>query len=288
MPRTGVLVLCYAAPAVIGRVVRLLGSEHFRYFLHVDAKLELAAYQGRMMHASGVTFVEPRIGVFWGGYNTIEAELALARAALADPALENFILISDDSAPLLPAERISEALGASPDRISCEARRPDHVFYRNFYYVDSKFTSLRHVVMAERAFTDADSLAIQRLERLRAQGKKPLPALYVGRQWWSFGRDSLSRIVSLIDGDAHLAESFRVSFIPDEMFFQTAYRMCCADRAHRDMPVYADFRRQAKLPWVFSSAAEIAAAGIGEDFLFVRKIKADCPGIVDDLAGGWG
>ena len=288
MPRIGVLVLCYAAPLIIDRVVGLLGTEHFRYFLHVDAKLDLGAYQRQMRAAHEVTWVEPRLGVFWGGYTMIEAELSLARAALADQALEAFILISDDSAPLLPASRIVQALTEAPDRITCDARKPDHVFYRNFYYVDSKFTSLRHVVMAERAFTEADSQAIQRLERLRSQGKKSLSALHVGRQWWSFGRDSLSRIVSLIDGDAHLADSFRFSFIPDEMFIQTAYKLCCPDRPHRDIPVYADFRRKVKLPWVFSSADEIAAAEPGEAFLFVRKVKADCPHVVADIAEGWG
>ena len=88
MSKIGVLVIGANAPKILGRVLDLFVDPRFRFFLHVDSKLNLATYLKDMGGAERVTLVEPRIRVFWGGYSMIEAELALIDTALPDPAVD--------------------------------------------------------------------------------------------------------------------------------------------------------------------------------------------------------
>ena len=110
MSKTAVLVLCYAAPKIIDKLIGLCEERFFKFYLHVDSKLQLEDYTAGMLNAGRATFIQRRIPIFWGGFRMIEAQIALAEAALGDSEIDNVVLISDDTAPLRSPESIYGAL----------------------------------------------------------------------------------------------------------------------------------------------------------------------------------
>jgi hypothetical protein len=286
MSKIGVLVLCYSAPLIIDRVIGLLGQDHFRFFLHVDAKLNLSDYTTNMKNADRAVFIEDRTAIFWGGFSMVEAQIALARAALADSELAAFILISDDTVPVRPAADIHAALTAAPDRIECSSKGRTRKCYDEFYFPDSKFSSLRGRDMYESYVRPADFENFEQMVQLRRRGKKPLKTLYFGRQWWSLGRPSLEAILRLAQQDDWLFQSFRFSVCPDETFFQTCFRLCFPQAPLLELPTYADWNRPAVRPWVFSSADDLRSTKFGQEHLFVRKIRRDLPELAGVLTKG--
>jgi hypothetical protein len=287
MNKIAVLVLGCFAPLVLDRVLGAFADERFKFFLHLDAKEDLEAYLGQMQHRARLQIVTSRIPIFWGGFSMVQAEIKLAQAALADPEISSMILLSDDTAPLFGPDKIYQALSEVPDRITCQANgRPRH-WYSDFYYPDSKFSSLRGIAMDHRQLLPVDFQNILQLEKLRAKGKKNIPILYFGRQWWALSRASLTKILAYLQADSHFMESFRFSLFPDETFFPTAYRTCFPHTETIDIPVFAEYNKHVH-PWLFTSAAEIKDTKMGPEHLFVRKIKPSMPEIIDELAAGFG
>jgi hypothetical protein len=284
--KVGVLVLGAYAPLVLDQMIEKFEGNNFRFFLHLDSKQNLEAYTGKMKNTSALCVVEPRVKVYWGAISMVEAEIVLAKAALADPSISSMILISDDSAPLAAPSVIYQALLDQPDRITTTPNgRPRH-WYDEFFYTDSDFAALRGVDMGLKHFLPSDFANISRLEKLRARGKKKIDILYFGRQWWSLSRASLQTVLQFVDQDEHFMESFRFSLFPDETFFPTAYRLCFPAAPASEIPTFADYGKPVH-PWQYSSADEILAVKTGPEHLFIRKIKPGCEGVIAALAETW-
>jgi hypothetical protein len=287
MSKVGVLVLGSWGPQILDRVLGIFNDERFRFFLHIDAKQDLAAYTAKMQHAGRLTLIENRVEVFWGGFSMIEAEIVLIEAALRDAEIGTMVLVSDDTAPLRSPDAIYSALTEVPDRITCTPNGRPKSWYEDFFYTDSKFAALRGIGMDQKQFRPSDFENILRLERLRAKGKRKIETMYFGRQWWALHRESAATILEFLKQDEHFVESFRFSLFPDETFFPTAFRICFPDKKTPDIPTYADYARPVH-PWQFTSAAEIRETKFGPEHLFVRKIKVEMPDIITDLAAAWG
>ena len=156
--KIGILVLCCWAPSIVAKVISQFDKQECKFFLHLDGKRDLDAYRQQMGPTPGkhVRFIDNRVTVFWGGFTMVEAEIALAAAALADPEISQVILISDDTAPIWRPEAICDALRAYPDRITCIPNGRPRRWYEEFYFADSNFSNLRMIDMEERSFNDQD------------------------------------------------------------------------------------------------------------------------------------
>ncbi len=286
MNKVAVLVIGAKAPKVLGRVLDLFDDERFRFFLHVDAKINLDAYRKELGHADRLTMIEPRIAVFWGGYSMIEVELALMREALADPDVANLVLWSDDTAPLRAAEEIYQSLMNAPDRIASEVRDYTQEWYTKFYFGDSNFTSfIKH--LDPRDFGAADWENIKRLQLFKQRGKKELKKVFFSRQWWSLGRDSATTILRYIEQDEHLVESFRYSLFPDEIFFATLYQLCGLKADVSEVPMFADYERP-PVPFVYTRPRDLPdPRKVPSNYLFFRKIWPWSVDLVDRMASQW-
>jgi len=102
--RGAILVLCFREPNVLRAALPVYRAADLDVFLHVDAKLDQAAYLRALgPPAADCRLVEDRQTVFWGGFSMIRAEMALLRDALQRDAYDSFTLVSDDSFPWLTA-----------------------------------------------------------------------------------------------------------------------------------------------------------------------------------------
>jgi hypothetical protein len=291
--KVALLVLGGYASLILDEVLELFDKARFRIFLHVDAKQDLANYIANLKNIEKVTLIQNRVEVFRGGFSEVEAEIMLIEAALQYPDVSNLILLSDDSAPLVSPDMIYDSLVTNPDRITCVPDGHPRHWYDNFFYSDSKFSSLSDVAMEQRFFTEQDLQSIQRMEALRRRGKKQIPTVFFGRQWWALGRPSAFEMLHYIKNDEHFVDSFRFSLFPAEVFFSTIYRTCFPTSRTLDSPTYADYGRRVNPygrqihPWVYSSSQEIRDTKFDREHLFVRKINPDLPEVIRDFAQSW-
>ncbi|WP_112661585.1 beta-1,6-N-acetylglucosaminyltransferase [Microvirga flavescens] len=271
-----ILVLANAQVGSLRKFAREFDPERYRFYVHLDARRDMAAYLGDEPMPEHVRFVENRLPIFWGGFNMIRATEILANEALKDEAHFAFSLVSDDSFPLLADRKLYEAISTQPLRIDTWAIGPEHAHYprySRFFDFDCAHGSPRYLAVEERYIQLSDFDRYERLRRLMERGKSQL-SIYAGSQWWTLPRDILQECLACLHDDANLRESFEFSAIPDEIVFQTlTRRLVEADRAIPGTGMVYDFARDPK-PFVFSRIDELKPDLINGR-LFIRKVVPD-------------
>ena len=278
MDRIGLLVLGSQAPLILDAVLDGLDDARFRVFLHVDAKLPLEHYTRPLRNLARITLVEPRTKVFWGGFSMIEAETTLIRAALADPSIRTFTMLSDDAAPVRRADVLYTALRDGPNRMSFDLRDDVQPWYRGFYCPDAEFSMYRDRAWQERTVSETDLDTLRRLVALRERGKKPLDRVFFSRQWWSLDRPTLESILRVMDEDTHLTESFRFSVMSDELMFATIFQLLHPGRVTLGVPMCMHFTPHCR---TFHTPAELAELRVQPDHLFARKLHPERTELVE-------
>ena len=248
-----VLVMAWREPEVLSLVAPVYRQAGFDIFVHLDAKTPLVSYLRALAgEAQHCRFLDRRIGVFWGGFSMVEAALELLRTAFATGRYSNFLLVSDDTLPVVPLRHLGEWLNLRLDRISARPVADDEPFsqrYRQFFMLDHPATSLRGRPIETSFLDDAFFAGLGRLERLRAGGKAKIP-LHYGSQWWCLTAETAATVLALHRERHDLRESFEFSAVPDEMYIQTLVANYGKNKISGG-PVYVDWSREPK-PYVFS------------------------------------
>ncbi|HEU5047887.1 MAG TPA: hypothetical protein VFT64_08605, partial [Rickettsiales bacterium] len=63
------LILAHYQPELLRRLVLRLKSPWARFFIHIDAKSDIAPFLSALEGISRVTLVSQRIPVYWGGWS---------------------------------------------------------------------------------------------------------------------------------------------------------------------------------------------------------------------------
>jgi hypothetical protein len=182
----------------------------------------------------------------------VEAAIELLGTACATGLYSNFLLVSDDTLPVVPVKRLREALTAGVDRISMRKLAEDDIFYQRysrFFLLDHQATSLLGRPIEKSFLDEAFFEKLVRLENLRATGKVQIP-LYYGSQWWCLTNETARTILALNAEQDRLRQSFEFSAVPDEMYIQTLVSNHTKNKIAGG-PVYVDWSREPK-PYVFS------------------------------------
>jgi len=268
------LVLGYRAPTCLSAAAPIYKAAGFEIFVHVDAKADLEGYQSAMgSQAENCIFIPNRQKIFWAGFNMVRAELALLMAALEQNRnLTNFVLISDDTFPLLPVSQLQNFLSQPVDRVMLRRLPPDDLFisrYRRFFFLDHIATSLLGRPIETSSIDDDFLSNISRLSGLKSIGKKEIDLFY-GSQWWSLTRQSAELVLSHYERDAHLTMSFEYSAVPDEMFIQTLIGNFSDKNLLRAGCVFVDWTRNPR-PFAFARPSDLPVK-LGPEYAFLRKI----------------
>ena len=217
----------------------------------------------------------PRTTIYWGGWNMVIATMSLVEAAWNHDTYDRFVLISDDSTPLVPLASMLERLAEAREFIWV-CRENQHEFmdrYSNFYFLDHPATCLSWVHMDARTLDSAFFAGVRDAEMLKMRRKKPV-AFRHGDQWWALSRAAILRAITSYKQDRWLTDSFRFSMVPDEQYFQTVIGEIWEERF-----LYTDRRDPAGRPSPFISLPEIREQ-VSSDYLFARKID----GSVEEIA----
>jgi hypothetical protein len=282
MTRLAYLILGSYAPEVLGQHIRALKGYPVQFFVHVDHRLDLNDYRSKVGSLGDITFLSERIPIFWGGFSMIRATVALAETAMACREFASYTLISDDTFPLQPIETVIDGCLADVAQLQIwdATASADRVArYTGYHYRDSNMTNFRHAVEnSERCVRAEDIAAMKEIEELMKRGKKNVH-LYGGSQWWSLKERHLHEILNLYHTDRHMTQSFAYSMIPDESYFQTAFKICFPKEPTKGTPVLVDWSRPPPRPYAFETCADLERAQLADNgkHVFVRKVRPKAP-----------
>lgn len=278
-----VLVMAYKEPTVLSMVVPVYLKAGFDVFVHLDAKASAFDYARAMgEQARHCRFVEPRSPIFWGGFTMVEATVRLLEEALRTKEYSNLLLVSDDTLPIVPVDRLRSALSTKIERISIRRVREDELFmqrYREFYFLDHPATSLLGRPIETSRIDDAFLQTFSRLLERRKAGKVDVPLFY-SSQWWCLTAEAARTVLSIHAERADLRESFEFSAVPDEIYFQTLVGNYARANGFIQGPVYVDWAREPK-PFVFSAFEDFAGA-VSPDHMFIRKVSSQHRAFLDE------
>jgi hypothetical protein len=280
------LFLAYDGASVLRNAIPVLKAAGWDLFVHLDKKADRAKYEQELGEmSSSVHLIEDRVEVFWGGYSMIKAELALLQTAMRTNDYSKFLLLSDDSFPILPPDRLNAHFGNGEDLITIAPQPPHSPFYsryHGFFCYDHPTTAMRSPPGAGRNEREIDENLehrIAEIEVLRRIGKKNIE-VYYGSQFWALTLDTVKFLVNVCQEDLHLVKSFEYSALPDETMVQSLIGNYRTGGRHETGPVYADFSVGG--PRVLSSQAELPL-DFQDTHAFVRKISPQATEFMEQM-----
>ncbi|MFC3170003.1 beta-1,6-N-acetylglucosaminyltransferase [Paracoccus fontiphilus] len=223
--RLGVVLLCHADLGLAARLARIWVDDGARVAIHVDAKVS-AAPLARLKHTlkdcDRILFTR-RHRCSWGRFSLVRATQDAAEELLQRfPDTTHVYLASGACLPLRPVSDLIAYLGADPDRDHIESVSTHDVGWTVGGLNEERFTLFfpfdwkRHRWLFDR-FVDW-----QRRRGIRRKMPGGL-APHLGSQWWCLTARTLRAILT----DPQRAEFdrfFRLTWIPDESYFQTLVR----------------------------------------------------------------
>lgn len=269
------LVIANDKPLVLEYTASRLTQYGIDIFVHVDAKVDIEAYRSSINEkvASYINWIPQRMAIFWAGYSMIDATWNLVHAT--DQKYDRYLLISDDSVPIIPIDELFLNLSFDIDRISARKLQPSDKFksrYDEFFYLDSKATALRGRTIENSYFSESEINEIISMNRLRSIGKSALD-VYYGSQWWALTADTVFKIEDKLAKDRNLLDSFKYSAVPDEIMFQTLTALLKPDIPRAQSPMSVDWTKLPK-PYVYKNISDLSMAieARKKDSFFLRKI----------------
>jgi hypothetical protein len=277
------LVLAYNGATVLARALPILTEAGFDVFIHLDRK------SGREQYAQALggagrqcVFIEDPYEIHWGGYALMQAELKLLATARATGPYDKYLLISDDSFPVVPADQLREQVTVEADLITAVLQtRASYIYqrYYDFYCFDHVTTSIRggpRTGIIDVALENK----IAEIAALRRIGKKSID-VYWGSRFWALGQASVDLVLRMAAEDRHLAKSFEYAALPDEMMIQSIIGNYTSHGALTTGPVYADFSQEGG-PRIIAAENELPL-DLQPSHLFLRKIAPDAADLLDGM-----
>lgn len=280
--RMAIGVLAAKAPQVLERTLSHWPADTCTVHVHVDGKVGIERYAFVETHPHA-RLISDRQRIFWGGFNMVEAELALMRAALAESDFDVFLLQSDDAAPLLTQERMRAVL-ADPERWVPFSATDLEVIRQRYSAYSCLDVPASNPQSGTQSFQPEDFDLILDMRLLMESGKAFVPELYWGSQWKCLARADVQYVLEFDARERHVRRSFKYSYVPDEMYINTILGTAPHGARYLRRCIWNDFSRLVK-PYVFQSRDELEVA-FAEEYMFARKIHdpALAARIIADLA----
>lgn len=212
-------ILAHHNPPHLKRLITKLSTPQCEFFIHLDKKTDEKEFAS--LKRDGVHFCTNRVGVYWGGFSMITAEIELLTLVLnSRKHFDYIVLLTGSDYPIR-----------------------SNTYIHHFFKTLNGSEFMNCIMMP----SDAASKPISRLTRyrinpdnyllslLRIRLKKPLPIM-IGRNYkkvfgslfpyggsgnWTLTTDACRYIINFIDKNNHIVTFFKNTFCPDEMFFQT-------------------------------------------------------------------
>lgn len=286
--RIAYLLFVYRNPLLIGRLIGRLRSENARFFMHVDAKADIAPFE--TLAATDVTFTQRRVRVQWAEFSGVEAILTLIETALGSGQKFDYLwLLSGSEYPIKSRESIEaflqKNLGAEFINLikmpNAEAGKPLSRINTKRISSERPIARLAYKALAKAGFAQRDY-------RDHLKGLEP----YAGNTWWTLSQKACHYVLDYARNNPSVVDFFRETFAPEEMFIHTILgNSPFCSRVRRNL-VFEDWTQRAGHPETITAAhlpifdkerVEVADVfGTGEA-LMARKFSDASPGLLDEL-----
>lgn len=230
--RVAYLLLVHAHPGQVVRLIDRLAVPWARFFVHVDRKVDDAAFRRALCGRPEVHFLKNRQAIFWGGFRIVKATLDLLEAAFLHPArFTHFILLSGSDYPIKPNPLIAERLRASPQNflhiertLSTETRRNA---VNSYHFKDIRW--LNHTAPPRGPTDKILRWACHRTVWALGYSNRtrPLPAaftFYKGSQWWCLRRDAVAYVLDFTKTEPAILAFHKYAHAPDEIYIQSVIK----------------------------------------------------------------
>jgi hypothetical protein len=283
------LVFTYKNPAVLQRTIKVLSGKDCAFFIHVDAKSDIAKFSA--IRGSNVSFTEIRLPVHWAEFSGVRAILLLLRQALeSSQGFEYFVLLSGSEYPLRGADYIHDFLARNngTEFISMVSM-PNEAAGKPL----SRVNTLR--LPSEQPVSRFLMKGLARVGLANRDHRKYLGDLvpYAGNTWWTLTRAASEFVVEFGKANPHVGDFFRNVFAPEETYFQTILgNSPFSPRIRRNL-VFEDWSGQSAHPTMinrrhvsaFAACEQVYSRdpyGVGE-VLFARKFSDDSLDLLDEI-----
>jgi hypothetical protein len=190
--------------------------------IHIDGRVPNVVFERvkQQLGRPNVLFSN-RLKCHWGHFSLVEATLAgIQTLAASGRPFRYASLLSGVDYPIKPQARLRRFLAECGDQEFIEAynmyferwvisgsytERYEYIYPFGRYVYHQKLFRLWELFQAKR-------------DRRRSMPKGLVP--FSGSQWWTLTSQAIQAILTAVQ-DRELMEFFRVTFVPDEMFFQT-------------------------------------------------------------------
>lgn len=213
-----------------------------------------------------------RVRCGWGEWSLVQGTLNAVRAAFgAFPDATHFYMISGDCMPIKSAEFIHAFL---------ERENKDYIESFDFFQSDWIKTGMREERLIYRHFLNERkhkklfywSIDVQK--RLGLGRKIPGDLdIMVGSQWWCLRRATIHAILEFLKTRKDVIRFFRLTWIPDETFFQTLVRRLVAhgeiDPRTLTFLMFSDYGMPVSF---YNDHYDLL---LSQDFMFARKISSE-------------
>ncbi len=229
------LIRAHRDPAQLARLIEALRYSGTRFFIHIDRKVDQAPFEDILSKAGDVHFIRNRTELNWGGFSMVEATLRSLREMLeevGDASPDYIALLSGQDYPIKSNAEIHDFFEThrGKDFLSY-AKIPapfwgdlEHQRITKFNFYNEKI--LTWPANKDGRIGDRKTLRLYIATKLASwllPERRPPPGweAYGGSAWWCLSRETTEYVVRKADESPELANFFRWTLHPEEMFFQT-------------------------------------------------------------------
>lgn len=204
-------------------LVESMSRDWTHFFIHIDAKFDIAPFRRELAGLDRVEWVEDRVKIYWAGWSQVQATLnTLAQARRSGIAFDSFTLMSGNQFPVRSMEEICGQIESSQDQYMSLLPAPNDdgkpMSKFNRYHMDGGSRPHGLSGMARALLLRAvSSVPLRDPYSYLPEGWK----LYSGGNWWTLTEAAIAQIETSARVHPRIVELFRYVHCSDEAYFHT-------------------------------------------------------------------
>lgn len=204
-----ICILAHKEPLLLMKIVKRLQSDNVEIFIHLDKKCNISDYK----NVPGVTFINKREKVYWGGRSMVKAMYNLIEYVLLNSNCDYLLFISGEDYPIVLPKHYENYININYNYLEYE-KLP-----RKSWYLDG-LNRIKYYYLFRSPKSYLSKICIKIQEAFGIEKKiSYLPYnIYGGSQWININRITAEYIIK---NWRSYYNFFKFCLIPDEMIFQT-------------------------------------------------------------------
>ena len=227
------LILAHKNPEQIIRLLKVLKHTQADCYLHLDKKMQITEEQKAEIRLQGGVIIPQRESCYLDDWSLPKAELLLLNESRKVCSYKYYILLSGQDYPIKPISDLIELLEQNYPKPYIDATPYSEnnwiayklwttKLHRKFKFVCNRIQSR---VGRVRGLNRLQDICQRLSSKFQPSAFSQLASLnvkvYGGSQWWALPDVAVNEIMSDIQANPRIVETFKWVFTPDELFFQT-------------------------------------------------------------------